>query len=84
MGLTISMVTKRLSCVKGWGVDISPYLHTRTPIKFLDYEIYVKRQETNFATKVLFRNVPLNVPDEELLNLALCYGQPAGRQVEGD
>jgi hypothetical protein len=33
----------------------------------------------NFATKVLLRSVPLNVPDEELVNLALCYGQPVGK-----
>jgi regulator of replication initiation timing len=37
-----------------------------------------KKQETNFATRILFRNVPLNAPDEELINLALCYGQPVG------
>ena len=28
---------------------------------------------------MLFRSVPLNVPDEELVNLALCYGQPVGK-----
>ena len=60
------------------GVEVTPYLHVDTPIKFLDFNIFVKRQETNFATKILFRNVPLNVPDEELVNLALCYGQPVG------
>ena len=60
------------------GVDVSQYLHVNNPIKFHDYNIIVKRQETNHATKVLFRNVPLNVPDEELLLLALCYGQPVG------
>ena len=60
------------------GVDVTPYLHVDIPIKFQDYNIIVKRQETNFATKILFRNVPLNVPDEELVNLALCYGQPVG------
>ena len=60
------------------GVDVSPYLHVNTPIKYLEHDIFVKRQETNFATKILFRNVPLNVPDEEVINLALCYGQPVG------
>ena len=58
---------------------VSPYLHVDHPITFHDFDIIVKRQETNFATKVLFRSVPLNVPDEELVNLALCYGQPVGK-----
>ena len=60
------------------GVDITPFLHANTPIQFQGHNIIVKKQETNFATKILFRNVPLNVPDEELINLALCYGQPIG------
>ena len=60
------------------GVDVSPYLHVTTPIIFQGYSILVKKQETNFATKILFRGVPLNVPDEELINLSLCYGQPTG------
>ena len=41
------------------------------PIKYLDYSILVKKRETNFATKVLFRNVPLNVP-ELLASQAVC------------
>ena len=60
------------------GVDLTPYLHMDTPIRYLEYDIFVKKQETHFATRVLFRNVPLNVPDEELVNLALCYGHPVG------
>ena len=42
------------------GVDITPYLTGNTPVKYLDHEIYVKRQDTNTTTKILFRNVPLN------------------------
>ena len=61
------------------GVDVTTFLHTTTPIKYLEFEIFVKKQETHSATKVLFRNVPLNVPDEELINLCLCYGQPVGK-----
>ena len=60
------------------GVDLSPYLHVDVPVKYQGHSIFVKKQETNFATKILFRNVPLNVPDEELINLSLCYGQPIG------
>ena len=37
-----------------------------------------KRQDTNTTTKILFRNVPLHVPDEELINMCLCYGQSQG------
>ena len=61
------------------GVDLTHYLHTDTPLEYLEFEITVKKQETHSATKVLFRNVPLNVPDEELLNLSLCYGTPVGK-----
>ena len=59
-------------------VDVTPYLHDNIPTKYMEFDIIVKQQETNFSTKILFRNVPLNVPDEELVNLALCYGQPVG------
>ena len=34
------------------GVDVSPYLHDKTPIKYLEHEMIVKKQETNFATKI--------------------------------
>ena len=60
------------------GVDVTPYLTKGVAIKFLDHDIYVTKQETNATTKILFRNVPLNVPDEELINLCMCYGQPRG------
>ena len=60
------------------GVDLTPFLHVKTPISYLEYEIFVKKQETHTATKILFRGVPLNVPDEEVLNLCMCYGQPVG------
>ena len=39
----------------------------------MDHEVTVKKQLSN-VTKVLFKNVPLNVPDEEILNLCFCYG----------
>ena len=45
------------------GVDMSHYLTGNVPIKFLDHDIFVTKQETNSTTKILFRNVPLNVPD---------------------
>ena len=40
-------------------------------LSLVEFDIFVKKQETNFATKILFRNVPLNVPDEEIVNLTL-------------
>ena len=60
------------------GVDPTPFLHADIPVSFQGFNLLVKKQETNFATKILFKNVPLNVPDEELINLSLCYGQPVG------
>ena len=56
------------------GVDVNPYITGNTPMQFKNHNIFVKRQ-TNNITKVLFRKVPLNVPDEEILNLCICYGE---------
>ena len=42
-----------------------------------NHSITVKRQ-TNNVTRVLFRNVPLNVVDEEILQLCAVYGDVAG------
>ena len=43
----------------------------------MKHNINVTKQ-SHSITKVLFRNVPLNVPDEEILNLAICYGNIQG------
>ena len=59
-------------------VDTSRFLTGNTPIEYMKHQILVKQQETNSNTKVLFRNVPLNVPDEEILNLCMSYGEPVG------
>ena len=61
------------------GIDIDPYT-TITPHIFMDHEITVKKQLRN-VTKVVFKNVPLNVPDEEILNLCLCYGSVTDNTV---
>ena len=53
-------------------IDLEPYLST-TPYLFMEHEITVRKQLSN-VTKVTFKNVPLNVPDEEIFNLCLCYG----------
>ena len=60
-------------------IDTAPYI-TPNPISFMDHEITVKKQLSN-VTKVLFKNVPLNVPDEEILNLCLCYGTVLDNKV---
>ena len=43
--------------------DTSPYI-TDTPILFMEHEVTIKKQLNN-VTKIVFKNVPLNVPDEE-------------------
>jgi hypothetical protein len=57
------------------GVDATQYLTKENPIIFKDHEVTVISQTANI-TKVTFRNVPFNIPDEELINLCECYGEP--------
>ena len=52
-------------------INLTPYI-TTTPITFMEHEITIKKQLSN-VTKVIFKNMPLNVPNEEILNLCLCY-----------
>ena len=59
------------------GVDISPYLGTN---EFLGHLITTTKQLNN-VTKVTFKNVPLNIPDEEILNLCDVYGKPVDYMV---
>ena len=56
------------------GVDASQYLTKDTPIIFKNHEIVVISQTAN-VTRVTFRNVPFNIPDEEIVNLCLSYGE---------
>ena len=53
-------------------VDISAFLGT---YEYLEHEITTRRQRNN-VTKVTFKNLPLNIPDEEIVNLVECYGKP--------
>ena len=53
-------------------INISPYLGS---YKYLDHEITCKKQR-NSITKITFKNVPLNIPDEEIVNLCESYGKP--------
>ena len=56
------------------GVDASLYLTKDSPINFKNHEIVVTSQTANL-TKVTFKNVAFNIPDEEILNLCSCYGE---------
>lgn len=60
-------------------IDLSPYI---TEIDdFYGHSITTKRQSSKI-TRVSFRNVPLNVPDEEIIHLCSYYGKPVNNQVE--
>ena len=61
------------------GVEATPFLGTKD---YMKHDIKVTKQSQSI-TKVMFRNVPLNVPDEEIMNLALCYGRVETLQRQG-
>ena len=60
-------------------VDPTPYL-TAEPIIFCDHEVTVRRQ-TSKAVHVMFKDVPLSIPDEEIINLCECYGEALSKEV---
>ena len=60
-------------------VSIDKYV-SKDPITFKDHLISTRKQLNNI-TRVTFKNVPLNVPDEEIINLCLCYGTPIDNKV---
>ena len=61
-------------------IDVSPYLRPE-PVAFKDHHITVGRQSQN-VTRITFKNVPLNVPDEEILHLCRVYGKPLENKVQ--
>ena len=61
------------------GVDPSPYL-TLTPHLFKGHEITTKKQMNNL-TRVTLKNVPFNIPDEEIIHLCKVYGEPINNKV---
>ena len=61
------------------GVDPSPYI-TTAPFEFKGHEVSVSRQ-LSCVTRVMFRNVPYNIPDEELIHLCKFYGKPVRNEV---
>ena len=52
----------------------------RSPVTFKEHNVTVSQQRLNI-TRVTFRYVPLNVPDEEIINLCLTYGKPVDNVV---
>ena len=61
------------------GVDTSGYI-TTAPIIYKEHEITVKKM-LNDVTKVTFKNVPMYVPDEEILHLCWIYGTVVDNKV---
>ena len=57
--------------------DTTPYLRV-VPELFKNHKIVVRKQRQNIV-RVTFKNVPLNVPDEEILNLCNSYGKPVSK-----
>ena len=53
---------------------------TVTAINFKGFEVSVRKQLNN-VTRVTFKNVPINVPDEEVINLCKSYGTPLDQKV---
>ena len=53
-------------------VNLAPYLGT---YKYLEHEFFCKKQQSNIS-KITFKNVPLNIPDKEIVNLCETYGKP--------
>ena len=61
------------------GVPVSDII-AQSPVTFKDHTVTVSQQRLNI-TRVTFKYVPLNVPDEEIINLCLTYGKPIDNTV---
>ena len=60
------------------GIDLTPYI--KSNFEFKGHKINTMKQMSN-VTKVSFRNVPFNVPDEEIIQLCNSYGKPINNRV---
>ena len=72
--MTVLLVTNRYDTKEvrlKYDVDPTPYLTTE-PIIFCGHEVTVRRQ-TSKTVLVMFKDVPLSIPDEEIINLCKCY-----------
>ena len=61
-------------------IDVSPFLTTNTPHYYMNHEITVQRVLKN-VIRVYFKNVPMSVPDEEILHLCKAYSSPVDNIV---
>ena len=69
--------TKEIKLKKG--VDPAPYLEVPQHF-FKGHEITIRRQMNNL-TRVTMKNVPFNIPDEEIIHLCKVYGEPINNKV---
>ena len=60
-------------------IDITPYI--KTVNDFYGHTVTTMRQSSS-VIRVSFRNVPTNVPNEEIIHLASFYGNPLNNAVE--
>ena len=62
------------------GIPVADIL-AKSPLEFKGYKVVVTQQRLNI-TRVTFKNVPLNVPDEEIIHLCMSYGSPVENKVQ--
>ena len=65
------------------GVDPTQYCTKDSPLYFKDHQVEVRPHSAS-STRVTFKNVPFNIPDEEIINLCKCYGEPVDNLVQYD
>ena len=61
------------------GIPVNEIL-AKSPLNFKGFSVVVSQQRLNI-TRVTFKNVPLNVPDEEIIHLCMAYGKPVDNKV---
>ena len=61
------------------GIPVTNIL-AKSPLNFKGHTVTVTQQRLNI-TRVTFKNVPLNVPDEEIIHLCMAYGKPVENKV---
>ena len=61
-------------------IDVTPFLTTTQPYTFKSHEIAIQKVLKN-VTRVTFKNVPMSVPDEEILHICKAYSTPIDNTV---
>ena len=62
------------------GVNAMNHINREEPFRYQDYQITAKAQSARY-TRVTFRNVPLNIENEEILHLSSFFGEVQGNTV---